>query len=73
MSISVRLSPEEKTLFQDFAKLHGISVSELIRRSVMEQIEEAYDLKVLEDYEANRGAGKIPTRPIEELRKELNL
>ena len=72
MSMSVRLSPEEKELFQSFAKMHGISMSELVRRSVWEQIEDDYDLKILEAYEAERRAGNVRTRPIEELWKELD-
>lgn len=54
MSMSVRLSPEEKELFQSFAKMHGLSMSELVRRSVMERIEDDHDLRValkaLEEY-----------------------
>lgn len=72
MVISVRLKAEEEALIRSFAKMHGISISELIRKSVMARIEEEYDLKVLEDYEANRRAGKITTRPIEELWRELD-
>ena len=47
MVISVRLKAEEEALIRSFAKMHGISVSELIRKSVMARIEEAYDLKIL--------------------------
>ncbi len=47
MVISVRLKAEEEALIRSFAKMHGISISELIRKSVMEQIEEEYDLKIL--------------------------
>ena len=72
MSISVRLSPEEKALFKKHAKMHGLSMSELVRRSVLEWIEDDYDLKILEAYEADRRAGNVRTRPIEELWKELN-
>ncbi len=72
MSISVRLSPEEKALFKKYAKMHGLSMSELVRRSVLEWIEDDYDLKILEAYEADRRAGNVRTRPIEELWKELN-
>ncbi len=47
MVISVRLKAEEEALIRSFAKMHGISVSELIRKSVMARIEEEYDLKIL--------------------------
>lgn len=73
MSMSVRLSPEDKALFQNYAKMHGLSMSELVRRAVLERIEDDYDLKILEAYEAERRAGNVRTRPIEELWKELDL
>lgn len=38
MSVSVRLSEEETALFKDYAAMKGISVSEMIRRSVSERM-----------------------------------
>ena len=32
-----------------------------------------YDIKIFEEYEAEKDAGTLPTRPIEELWKELKL
>ncbi len=45
MSISLRLTEAESELFKAYAELHGITVSELVRQSVMERIEDELDLK----------------------------
>ncbi len=49
MAISIRLSDSDTKLFKKYAELHGITVSELVRRSVIERIEDEYDLKAYED------------------------
>lgn len=72
MSITVRFSPEEKTLVRDFAKMHGISISELIRKSVMEQIEDEYDLKVYERAKREFDANPV-TYTLDEVEKALNV
>lgn len=49
MLISLRLSEQENSLFRKYAELHNMSLSDLIRESVMERIEDEYDLKVYEE------------------------
>lgn len=49
MEISVRLSSEDKALFQKYAKMHGLSLSEFVRQTVLERIEDEYDLKVAQE------------------------
>lgn len=48
MEISVRVSAEDKALFQKYAKMHGLSLSEFVRQTVLERIEDEYDLAVAE-------------------------
>ena len=38
MTISLRLNDEDTMLFKKYAEMNGISISELIRQSVMEKI-----------------------------------
>ncbi|MDO5689405.1 MAG: DUF6290 family protein [Tissierellia bacterium] len=49
MAISARLSKQEEELIRNYAKLNNISVSELVRQSVLSRIEDEYDLKVYEE------------------------
>lgn len=48
MPISIRLSPEEESVIRKFAEFQGLSVSELIRQSVLDRIEDELDLKEYE-------------------------
>ena len=72
MTMSIRLSNEDSELFKRYAAMHGVSVSEFVRRSVMEKIEDEYDLKLYEkavaEYEKNP-----KTYTLEEVGKELGL
>lgn len=70
MTISLRLSEADSILFKKFAEMKGITVSELIRSSVMERIEDEYDLKVYK--KAMQEFKKNPvTYSLEEVEKKL--
>ncbi len=49
MIISLRLNDDDTMLFKSYAKMHNITISELIRQSVLEKIEDEYDLKAYEE------------------------
>ena len=57
MTISLRLNDEDTQLIKKYAELNGISVSDLIRQTVLDKIESEYDLelfsKALENYIKN--------------------
>ena len=72
MTISVRLNKEESLLFKNYAKLNGITISELIRKAVIERIEDEYDLmlynEAMEEFKNNP-----ITYSLEEVERELCL
>lgn len=72
MTISVRLSDEDTRLIKKYAEMNRISVSDLIRETVMERIEDEYDLeayeKAMEEYRANPAVFTL-----DEVEKELGL
>lgn len=72
-TISIRVSDQELGLFKDFARVNNKSISEIIRETVLSRIEDEFDLRVFDEYEKEKAAGKVETRPIEELWKELDL
>mgnify|MGYP003296392405 CR=1 FL=1 len=73
MSFSIRLSAEEKSLAESYAKLHAMSLGEAFKKALFEKIEEEYDIVVAEDaYHEYVNSGK-KSRPITELWKELDL
>lgn len=72
MTISVRLNEEDERLIKTYAEMNNMSLSELIRKSIMEKIEDEYDLKSYE--KAIKEYKKNPkTYTLDEAKKELGL
>ncbi|MCL2812120.1 MAG: DUF6290 family protein [Clostridia bacterium] len=51
--ISLRVSENEKLWMESYARLHGLNISEAIKAAFIEKLEDEYDLKVIEEYEAD--------------------
>ncbi len=49
MSFSIRLTAEEKSLAESYAKLHAISLGEAFKRALFERIEDEYDITVADE------------------------
>lgn len=49
MTISLELSEEDAALFKRYADLQNMSLSDFIRSTVFERIEDEYDLNVYEE------------------------
>ena len=71
--ISLRVPENELNIFKSYAKHNNKSLSEIIRITMLERIEDEYDLKAFEEYEAEKQSGTLKTRPVSELWKELDL
>lgn len=66
--ISVRVTKEEKELIKTYADFYGVSVSDFAKTSVIERIENMFDLRSVEEYEKNRENSSIETYSINEVR-----
>ena len=72
MTLSLRLSEEDTLLIKEYAKLNNLSVSELIRQSVMEKIENEHDLRAFEAAMKEYRENPV-TYTLDEMEKELGL
>ena len=72
MTISLRINEEDTSLIKAYAAMKQMSVSELIRRTMIEKIEDEYDLKVYEKAMAEYKKNPI-TYSLDEVEKELGL
>lgn len=45
MSVSIRFNEHELEAVKDYAKAYDMTVSECIRRAILEKVEDEYDLK----------------------------
>ena len=72
MTISLRLNDTDLKLIKAYADMNGLTVSELIRKSVLERIEDEFDLKAYEEAFAEYKANPV-TYSLEDVAKELDL
>jgi len=48
-TLTIRLPQEDKALIKAYASLHGRSIADVVRTSVLERIEDEFDLRELEE------------------------
>ena len=73
MAFSIRLTEEEKSLADSYAKLNSMSLGEAFKKALFEKIEDEYDLEICKEYLKAKEEGKLVTIPFEEAAKEWDL
>ena len=73
MSFSIRLTAEEKSLAESYAKLHSMSLGEAFKTALFEKIQEEYDTAVADTAQREYVEGGMQSRPISALWEELDL
>lgn len=71
-TITVRLNAEETQAYQEFAKLNGMPLSTLFKKTLEEKMETELDLQVIHEYE-NDKEESLETYTHEDLKKILGL
>ena len=66
-TISLRIPDEDLQVLKAYAKFHNKTLSEIIRSTMIEKIEDEYDLKVIEEYGKKKKPGSLKTYCHEEL------
>ncbi|HAP56814.1 MAG: DUF6290 family protein [Sphaerochaeta sp.] len=72
MGLSVRLKHEELELIQRYAELKGLTISELVRQSILERIEDEFDLQLYEKAISEFRNNPV-TYSLDEIEQELGL
>ncbi len=72
MTISLRLSDADTVLIKKYAEINKISVSDLIRQSVLARIEDEYDLELFGKAQSEYRENPV-TYSLDEVEKELGL
>ncbi len=72
MSISIRLNKVDTDLIKSYASMRGMTVSELVRKIVMDHIEEEFGLKEYEKAYAEYRKNPV-TYTLDEVVKDLDL
>lgn len=72
MTISLRLNEKDASLIKKYAEINNVTVSELVRQSVIEKIEDEYDLNSFNKSYSEYKNGK-ETYSLNDVKKELGL
>ncbi|MDR0916269.1 MAG: DUF6290 family protein [Oscillospiraceae bacterium] len=70
--IQARIPDEEAKFIANYAKVNNITISALIRQTIMEKIEDELDLQAYEDAMAEYRANPV-SYTLDEVMKELDL
>ena len=71
--ISLRVSEVEKILLESYARVRGVNLSDAVKETVFEKLEDEYDLKTIRDHEEKKAKGLIKYYSLDETKKELGL
>ena len=73
MAFSIRLTAEEKSLADSYARIHSMSLGEAFKKALFERIEDEYDITLADEaYDEYVKSGKRSS-PIAELWKECGI
>jgi len=73
MAFSIRLTEEEKSLADSYARIHSMSLGEAFKKALFERIEDEYDITLADEaYDEYVKSGK-KSAPIAELWKECGI
>lgn len=71
--ISIRFNNEEERLIKEYVESKGTTVSQFIKDLLFKQIEEEYDLEIVQEYLKEKEAGTLHLISFEEAVKEWDI
>jgi hypothetical protein len=72
-TITVRLNEEEAKIFNEYAKLHGVPLSTLFKKTLKEKMKDELDMQIIKEYEKNLENGNTETFTHEQVKKILGI
>lgn len=72
-TITVRLNPQEQKAFTEYAKLLGIPLSTLLKKTLEEKMEDEFDMKSILNYEDDLKNNSIETLDHNKVKEMLGL
>ena len=68
--VSIRFNDDEEEILKNYVKSKGINLSQYIKNTIFEKIEEEYDLKLVQEYIKAKSEETLNLIPFEEAIKE---
>ena len=57
--VSLRVTESEKGILDNYARLHGITISEAVKNAIFEKIEDEFDIAAVNKYIEKEAEGKV--------------
>lgn len=73
MTLSIKLTDNERQLAESYARLHSLSLGEAFKKALFEKIEDEFDLTVAEEAHREFVESNETPVPIEQLWAELDI
>ena len=71
--VSIRFNDEEEEIVKNYVKSKGTNLSQYIKNTIFEKIEEEYDLKLVQEYLKAKSEDTLNLIPFEEAVKEWDI
>ena len=71
--VSIRFNDDEEEILKNYVKNKGLNLSQYIKNTIFEKIEEEYDLKSVQEYLKAKSEGTLNLIPFEEAIKEWDI
>lgn len=71
--ISIRFNNEEEKIIKKYIETKGTNISQYIKDLLFQQIEDEYDLKIVQEYLKEKEAGTLNLISFEEAVKEWDI
>ena len=71
--VSIRFNDEEEEIVKKYVKSKGTNLSQYIKNTIFEKIEEEYDLKLVQEYLKAKSEDTLNLIPFEEAVKEWDI
>ncbi len=71
--VSIRFNDEEEEIVKKYVKSKGTNLSQYIKNTIFEKIEEEYDLKLVQEYLKAKSEETLNLIPFEEAIKEWDI
>lgn len=72
-TVTVRLNPQEQKAFTEYAKLLGMPLSTLLKKTLEEKMEDEFDMKSILNYEDDLKSNSVETFDHNKLKEMLGL
>ena len=71
--VSIRFNDDEEEILKNYVRSKGINLSQYIKNTIFEKIEEEYNLKSVQEYLKAKSEGTLNLIPFEEAIKEWDI